>query len=355
MKPLKVVVWGLGAMGSGIARSILAKKGVEIVGVCDTHPERKGRDLYEVLRVPPPAGRGALTISGDISGALRPGECDVCVVATASFVPQVFDQLVHVLNSGANALTIAEEMAFPRAGHPQLADELDRVAKACGVTVLGTGINPGLVMDLLALCLSAAMTDLESVHCRRVNSLSPFGRAVMEEQGIGLSPEEFNAKSASGAMAGHVGFAESVGLMAAALGWPVTDFQQQMKPILTEVERVAPYGRAAPGQVAGVEMTAQGLCQGRLVFDLVHPQQIEPEAAGVKTGDYIILRGTPEIHMRIEPEINGGLGTIAMCVNCLPLIVNAPAGLKTMIDLPIPRAVMGDFRDHIEPDRKIVK
>lgn len=82
-----------------------------------------------------------------------------------------------------NVITSAEEMSYPKAQQPELAAEMDRLAKANGVSILGTGINPGLMMDLLAICLTGCMTDVESVQCRRVNSLSPFGPAVMEEPG----------------------------------------------------------------------------------------------------------------------------------------------------------------------------
>jgi len=51
--------------------------------------------------------------------------------------------------------------------------------------------------------------------------------------------------------------------------------------------------------------------------------------------------------MSIKPEVPGGIGTIAVCVNMIPQIINADAGLKTMIDLPIPRAIMGDMRELI--------
>lgn len=56
--------------------------------------------------------------------------------------------------------------------------------------------------------------------------------------------------------------------------------------------------------------------------------------------------------MSINPEVEGGLGTIAMCVNMIPLVINADAGLKTMIDLPVPRAILGDFRDYIKKNKK---
>jgi 4-hydroxy-tetrahydrodipicolinate reductase len=39
----------------------------------------------------------------------------------------------------------------------------------------------------------------------------------------------------------------------------------------------------------------------------------------------------------------------------IPQVINGEPGLHTMISLPIPRAIMGDMRDRINPDKKIVK
>ena len=213
-------------------------------------------------------------------------------------------------------------MAYPAAQNPDLAEELDKIAKANGVSCLGTGINPGHIMDLLVLVMTGCMTDVKHILSRRVNSLSPFGPAVMEEQGIGLCVE---------------------------------DFSQDMNPIATDVDRKSPYGFAAAGSCAGVSMTADAkLCNG-MEIRMEHPQQIEPEQVGVQTGDYVIIEGTPAVNMVNSPEVEGGLGTIAMCANMIPQVINAEPGLHTMITLPIPRALMGDVRDRICPDKKIVK
>lgn len=347
MENVKVAIWGFGAMGSGVAKVLLAKKGVDIVGVCDIHPARVGKSIFEVLGVEK-GDRADVIVNPKIEEVAFNKNCDICVIATDSFTKKAFPKIKYVLEQGINVVSTAEEMSYPKAQQPELARELDRIARENGVTVLGTGINPGLMMDLLAICLTGCMTDVETVTCRRVNSLSPFGPAVMEEQGVGVTVEAFEKGVQDGTLAGHVGFAESVGMIAEALGWNVEKFEQQMKPIVTSVDRKSPYGFAAAGDVAGVNMTGQGYVDGEVKIDMYHPQQIEPEMEGTHTGDYIILKGTPEVNMAINPEVDGGIGTIAMVVNMIPHVINARPGLKTMIDLPVPRAIMGDFRDFIE-------
>ncbi|MDD3401226.1 MAG: 2,4-diaminopentanoate dehydrogenase [Eubacteriales bacterium] len=345
MDKVKVALWGFGAMGSGVARVLLQKEGVEITGVCDIHPQRVGRSIFDVLGIDQ-GERKDVIIEDSIDKAtlIKPA---LCILATDSFTKKAFPKICQLIEKGINVISTAEQMSYPRAQEPELADKMDRLAKEHGVTVLGTGINPGLMMDLLAICLSGCMTDVEHVTCKRVNSLSPFGPAVMEEQGVGLTVDRFNKGCADGTLAGHVGFAESVGMISEALGWNLTAFEQQMKPIVTTVDRKAPYGYAKAGDVAGVNMTGQGWVDGQLKIDMIHPQQIEPEMEGTHTGDYITLLGTPTVNMQIKPEVDGGIGTIAMCVNMIPHVINATAGLKTMLDLPVPRAIMGDMRNLI--------
>ena len=210
-------------------------------------------------------------------------------------------------------------------------------------------------MDLLVLVMTGVLTDVKEITSRRVNSLSPFGPAVMHEQGIGISVEEFKERKANGTMSGHVGFAESVGMIAAGMGLSVEEFSQDMNPIVTDVDRKSPHGFAAAGSCAGVAMTAEATLTGGIPVHMDHPQQIEPEQVGVTTGDYVIVKGSPNVNLLNSPEIEGGLGTIAMCVNMIPMVINAEPGLHTMIDLPVPRAIMGDFRSFIKEGKKIVK
>ncbi|NLM44323.1 MAG: Gfo/Idh/MocA family oxidoreductase [Clostridiales bacterium] len=343
---VKVIIWGYGAMGSGIAEALLRKKGVEIVGVIDIG-EKVGKSIYDYLRVEKP--KDSDIIIGTKEDVIKEGAADVALICTDSFTRKVYDKVVYCLERKINVITSAEEMAYPKAQEPKLAAKMDAIAKENGVSVLGTGINPGLIMDLLVVCLTGACLDVDHIIARRVNSLSPFGPAVMQEQGIGTTVEEFNEGAKTGKIAGHVGFHESIMMIADALGWKLSDeIEQTMEPIVTNVYRKAPYAEVQPGYVAGCAMKGYGYVDGELKIEMDHPQQIEPELEGTETGDYVIIRGNPNINMANKPEVPGGIGTIAMIINMIPHIINAKPGLRTMIDLPVPRAIMGDMRELIE-------
>ncbi len=346
-KNVKVAIWGFGAMGSGMAEVLLRKKGVDVVGVCDIHPDRMGKSMFEVLGVPK-GDRKDVVIKGDITKVIKKESADVVLLCTDSYTAKTFDKIKLIVELGINVVSTAEEMSYPKAQEPKLAAKIDKLAKANGVSVLGTGINPGLMMDLLAILMTGACTDVEYVKAERVNSLSPFGPAVMEEQGVGITLDEFNKQSAAGHLAGHVGFNESVNMICDAIGWKLDKpVEQTMAPIVSNVYRKTKYAEVQPGNVAGCTMKGYGYVDGKLAVEMIHPQQIEPELEGTDTGDYVIIKGTPHVNLSNKPEIPGGIGTIAMCINMIPHVINARPGLHTMIDLPVPRAIMGDMRELI--------
>ncbi len=237
MENVKVIIWGLGAMGGGVADMLLTKKGVDIVGVAG-RGKKIGTSMYDYIKTEKGDREDVLIQAAE--DVIKPGAADIVILCTDSFTKNAFPRLKFIMEQGINVITSAEEMAYPAAQNPDLAEELDKIAKANGVSCLGTGINPGHIMDLLVLVMTGCMTDVKHILSRRVNSLSPFGPAVMEEQGIGISVDEFMKRKADGSMAGHVGFAESVGMMAEGLGLCVEDFSQDMNPIATDVDRKSP-------------------------------------------------------------------------------------------------------------------
>ncbi len=346
---VKVAIWGFGAMGSGMAKMILKKEGFDIVGVSDVYDGYVGKSIFEILSLKNPFEHDVL-IEKNIERILKEENPDIVLLATDSFTRKAFEKIKFIVENKCNVISTAEEMAYPYAKEPELSKEMNRLAKENGVTILGTGVNPGMMMDLLAVCISGVMENVEDMKISRVNSLSPFGPTVMEEQGVGLSLKEFNDKLKNDEISGHVGFIESTYMIAKALGLEVTDFEQSMSPIVTNVDRKSPYGFAKAGDVAGVDMRSFAKLSNNTKIDMVHPQQIEPEMEGTHTGDYIKIHGTPEINLSNVPEVEGGIGTIAICVNMIPHVINSKPGLKTMIDLPVPRAIMGDVRNLIDEE-----
>jgi hypothetical protein len=190
MKKLKVLQMGLGAMGAGMAKLILSKNSLELVGACDSDPNKLGKDLSTILEL---SEKTNILVVNDHIKAIKETKPDVIVVAISSFVKEVYEVIMSCVNEGVNVMTIAEEMAFPWAADKELSDKMDQAAKENGVSILGTGINPGFVLDALVIMMSGISRSITKIEASRINDLSPFGPTVMKTQGVGTTPEEFEA------------------------------------------------------------------------------------------------------------------------------------------------------------------
>ena len=338
MKQIRVLQWGLGAMGSGMARLALKKSGLKIVAAVDGYEGYNGKDLGEILGVE----NTGVIVTNQPETVLDKEKVDLVVIATTSWTEKQMPDLRKILKAGINCISIAEEMSTPEAQSPELAKELDELAKANGVSILGTGVNPGYVLDLMVVMLSGGCHDVERIEASRVNDLSPYGPTVMETQGVGTSPEAFRAGVEAGTIVGHVGFPESIRMISDAIGLGVDRIEEIREPIVSKVRRETQHVVIEPGMVAGCAHIGIGYRGDKEVIRLIHPQQVHPQLEGQDTGDYINIYGTPEVHMAITPEYAGGIATQGIAVNMIPHVFAASPGLKRMIDLPTPAALMGE-------------
>ncbi len=133
MKQIRVLQWGgLGAMGSGMARLALKKSGLKIVAAVDGYEGYNGKDLGEILGVE----NTGVIVTNKPETVLDKEKVDVVVIATTSWTEKQMPDLRKILKAGINCISIAEEMSTPEAQSPELAKELDELAKANGVSIL---------------------------------------------------------------------------------------------------------------------------------------------------------------------------------------------------------------------------
>jgi 2,4-diaminopentanoate dehydrogenase len=341
---VKVVVLGSGQMGSGVMKLILEKEGMELSGVISRRKERAGTDVGEMLGLSESLN---INVSSEPEELMKKLSPDVVIQCTTSTVEDAFGEIETAILCGANVISIAEEMSFPLYGSPKLAEKIDKRSKVAGVTVLGTGINPGFVLDLLIIALTGVCMDVQSITAKRVNDLSPYGPTVLKSQGVGISHDEFIRGVEDGSVVGHFGFPESINMIGKAFGWEIERIEEIREPIISNVKRETPFLTVEPKMVCGCHHTGIGYIGDKAVITLVHPQQVHPHLEGVVTGDYIEIKGTPDVSFAGSPEIPGGVGTVALSVNMIPKVINASPGLMTMADLPVPSAIMGDVKKMI--------
>ncbi len=339
--PIRVLVVGTGQMGSAIARVILDKPGLVLAGAYGRRPERAGTDLGRAIGLGRDLG---LSIHADLDAAVTASRPHVAIQATCSRLIEAAGEIGTLVRHGVHVVSIAEEMAYPACASASLAEELHRLAVAHRVSILGTGINPGFVLDVLVITVSAVCSDVESITATRVNDLSPYGPSVLRSQGVGLTPAAFDDGLARGSVIGHVGFEQSIHMVADALGCEIERIEETREPIVSRVRRATPHVTVEPGHVAGCRHAAVGYRRGAPFITLVHPQQVHPELEGVPTCDTIEIQGRPGVRLSGSPEIPGGAGTAALAVNMIPRVLGATPGLHTMLDLPVPAAMLGDGR-----------
>ena len=344
---IRVIVLGTGQMGTGIARIIDQKKGLELVGAYARRKERSGMDLAQALGLDNKPG---IAVETDLQALIAKSCPELVIQATCSTLKDAEAEISFFLENAVNVISIAEEMTYPAAASPGTAKSLHDLAVRHEVSLLGTGINPGYVLDFLVLALTGVCSNVSAINAKRINDLSPYGPTVLNTQGVGLTRQEFEAGVADGSVTGHHGFSQSIQMIAARLGWKIDRIEETKEPIISSVRRETPLVTIEPGQAAGCNHTAVAYIDGSPVITFTHPQQVCPEMEGLETRDAIEIFGSPGVRFSGSPEIPGGEGTAALAVNMIPHVLNAAPGLYSMADLPIPSAILGDIRDMINAE-----
>jgi 2,4-diaminopentanoate dehydrogenase len=317
---IPVLCYGLGPIGLAIAAVLCDRAGVTVTGAVDIDPAKAGADLSALLDRPAPI----------VTVASQPGHSGgggVAVHATGSRLAAVQPQLADLLERGWNVLSTCEELVYPEAADPAIAERLQALALRHGRTVLGAGINPGFLLDGLVLVLSGACTAVRGVQVRRVVDTNARRIPLQQKAGVGLASAEFRARAEAGRI-GHVGLRQSALMVAARLGWQVHDYTEQIEPVIAEAPVRTGLGIIPAGAVIGQRQRAAVLSDGRQVlrYDL-------QMSAGAPATDSIEIDGDPPIHQQIPGGINGDIGTAAVIANLVPVVAAARPGLLTMADI----------------------
>ncbi len=341
MEEVKAVLYGVGAVGSLIAKALLEKKGLKIVGAVDVAKDKIGKDLGEVLGL---KGKLGVPIIEDVDKLFSTAKADIAIHATSSYLRDTYPQIASLVKHGVNVISTCEELSYPYHSEPKLAKELDALAKKHDVTVLGTGINPGFLMDTLVITLTAVCQKIEKIEAVRVMNAATRRLPFQKKIGAGLTVEEFKQKIKSGQITGHVGLEQSIAMIADALAWKLEKIRAEpVEPLIAKEPVESEAIKVEAGKVAGLRQTAKGFMDKKEVIVL----DFQAYIGAKEEYDAITITGVPTIRQKIQPCIHGDIGTVAMVVNSIPKVLNAPAGLLTMKDLPVPSAATEDMRKYV--------
>jgi 2,4-diaminopentanoate dehydrogenase len=326
--PVPVVVMGLGVIGQEIARAALLSPEVELVGAVDPHPRLVGCTLAEVLGTAGPKGQ----VAGTLEAAVGRRRGVVLLHATGSRLEQGMEQLLGAVKLGLPVVSTCEELAFPFLKYPELARKLDRAAQKAGVAVLGTGVNPGFVMDRLVATAGQVCGPVRRATVTRVVDARTRREALQRKVGAGLTEDEFFALVDQEQL-GHVGLVESAALCALGLGMDCDDFEEEIVPVLAEEDITGGAFPVKKGRVAGIFQSAVGLEEGQERVRLELTIALGADAPG----DRIELDAEPKVELEIRGGVPGDRATANTLVNAAPRVTAAEAGLLTVLELPAGR------------------
>ncbi|WP_131737059.1 NAD(P)H-dependent amine dehydrogenase family protein [Actinomadura roseirufa] len=331
-RPIRIGLCGLGSIGGAAARLLLEHRtGFDIVGAATKEPGAVGRPLHEVVGSAAPGGPA---VAGDLEDVLA-ADPQIMLYATGSFLRDTEDDIVACAKAGVDVVSPCEELAFPFGRHAPAAARIDAAAREGGATVLGTGVNPGFLFDSLLVAATGVSWDIRTIRGHRAVDVSGFGENIHRRLGIGYTPEEFEEGHATGTIAGHVGFPESIELVCERLGLlldgPVTE---RFEPFIAETPAPTRYGQVPAGRTEGFLQKATGYVGGALFVQMELVLHLRPESAGFKTVDSLAVEGLHPVNLTLSPGMDAIPATSAQLVNSIPGVLQAAPGLRTVKDLP---------------------
>ena len=330
----RIILCGVGGVGRNVTRLLNARPDYEVVAAYSRNPQLTGSDMGEL------AGIGPLrvVVTGDRRLALE-HPADALVVATASYLRDVADDLRAGVDRGLDVVTTAEEAAFPWLADGELANELDRHAVDHDVSILGAGLNPGFIFDTLLLTLSGIAWDVRHIQVRRVSDISRFSATIQRRLGLGYSLAEFQSQIDAGAITGHIGFRQGFALVAHCMGRKLDRIEESFEPVVADADFETENLAVVAGQTAGFIQRTRGMVDGEPWIEAEFiPQAGSSSGGGYALEDSISIDGLNPVSLAISPACQPQLGTAAMIGNCIPRVIEARPGFRTVADLALPFA-----------------
>ncbi len=326
--PIRVLHMGLGPIGAAIVRQVASRKGFKIVGAIDIDPAKVGKDLGEVAGV----GRKLkVAVSDKVKAAIKASQPDVVIHCTSSSLQQVLPQLEAVLKAKVPVVSTTEELSYPGYSNKRLAKKIDEMAKKAGVALVGTGVNPGFVMDALPITLTGVCERVDTIRVDRIQDASIRRLPFQQKIGSGLTPAQFQEKVDGGTVR-HVGLTESVAMIADAMGWKLDRITDEIQPKIAGKPVSSQFLSVKKGQVCGIIQDGIGYRDGEAVITL----HMEAYLGAPESFDSVRIEGSPALSMKIAGGVHGDVATASITVNSIPKVIAAPPGLHTMRSLPLP-------------------
>jgi len=336
---IKVIIVGIGCIGERIARLVMERPYLECVGAIDIDPAKVGKDLGEVIGLGRQVG---VKISRSFDDTIVNTKADIICDATYTWLKDIREPLFKSIKAGLNFVSTAEQLGYPAATDPDLAHEIDNLAKCYSVTVLGTGMNPGFIHDVVPISFMGVCEKVRRITARRAIEISKF--SWVRELGFGQSLTEVKKRMAGGTLVPRVG-PETVVEIADALGWKLIDKKRtMMEPPVSKTRRHGRFMTIEAGEVCGMSEEWVGIREdGEKAINLKLTLLFEPDdnaikedaEMGLRLGDFFSIEGEPDIEIEIKKGTSDTIvNTAARITNAIPYVINARPGLLSAKDFP---------------------
>jgi len=323
----RVLHVGVGPLGQKILNEMNERGLGHVVAAVDASPALAGT----FLSVPVPGADPKLRILPSLGAVENWDQIDCAVVTTSSDLPSCADTFRTLLRQGKAVVSTCEELVYPWLRHIALADELHELAVRNGGRLLGTGVNPGFLMDALPAFLTCVSKSVKGVACYRIQDASPRRIPFQKKIGAGLDEAQFSKKVADGSLR-HVGLGESLHFIAHYVGLPLERWEEDISPVMADHDTNSGVGMIAKGRVAGVKQVARGYFDERCVVHL----EFQAAIGQKEPYDRVVIQGEPPMDLVIPGGVHGDVATCAIVINSIPRLLTAPAGLHTMATIPPP-------------------
>ncbi|MBX3357680.1 MAG: hypothetical protein KF745_04550 [Phycisphaeraceae bacterium] len=331
-KPFRVLQVGMGPLGKMIVADLQDRRVGRVVAAVDASPEIAGKHLAEVV----PGSDADVVIRKsvgevkEVHSGVRSG-IDCAIVTTASDLPSCKPLFLELLARGISVVSTCEELLFPWLRHDAMAREIDTVAHDNGARILGTGVNPGFLMDTLPVFASAVCRSVSNVTVYRVQDATSRRVPFQQKIGAGLTDDEFVRRVRAGTLR-HVGLGESLHFIARYFDFRLERWDEKIGPVHADRDLTCALGEVPKGRVSGVKQVAHGWdiednCVISLHFQAAIGQQ-DPH-------DRVVIEGEPRLDLRVNGGVHGDIATSAIVVNCIAPLLEARPGLQTMATIPL--------------------
>lgn len=330
----RVLHVGFGPLGQRVVADLYQRRLGVVGAVVDTSREFAGRNLRDFV----PGAPADVPVTASLDEALARGGCNVAVVTTSSDLRRCEGVFRALLGAGMTVVSTCEELVFPWLRHAALAQELDALARRTGGRLLGTGVNPGAMMDTIPVFCTAVCTKVQSVEVHRIQDATARRLPFQKKIGAGLDRAAF----AEGVKAGwlrHVGLGESLHFVAHYLGLPFDDWSETIEPVLATARLQSGLGPIEPGRAAGVRQVAVGMRGGKPVITMVFQAAVGQSDPAPQ--DRVIIKGEPGLDVVFSGGVHGDIATCAMTPNAIGSLLAAPPGLHTSATVPLLRMARG--------------